>query len=181
MDSTNNKRVVPAWLHAQVMLAGVAILALCFAQFEIQVEGPAGWAANLPTWRVDRHPLLDIFWGGRPLTGYHVWIFSFMALIFHLPLLIHGQPTLRLEARILGSLMVFWMMEDFFWFLLNPAYGFHKLTPESVAWHKHWILGWPVDYVAFGIVGAGLLWFSFRRRKESGNGVITADYADLRR
>jgi hypothetical protein len=39
----------------------VAVLALCFAQVEIQIEGTAGWAADLPTWRIEQHWLLDLF------------------------------------------------------------------------------------------------------------------------
>jgi len=150
------------------LMAWIVLLAWFFAQFEIQVEGAAGWAANLPTWRIEQHPLLELFWGGRPLTGYHVWIFSFMALVFHLPLFIHGRPTLKLEARLLGSLMIFWIIEDFLWFVLNPAFGLHKFTPENVPWHRHWILGVPVDYMTFLLAGAGLMWVSFRQTKKTG-------------
>jgi len=156
------------WLRAAILMAWIVLLAWFFAQFEIQVEGAAGWAANLPTWRIEQHPLLELFWGGRPLTGYHVWIFSFMALVFHLPLFIHGRPTLKLEARLLGSLMIFWIIEDFLWFVLNPAFGLHKFTPENVPWHRHWILGVPVDYMTFLLAGAGLMWVSFRQTKKTG-------------
>lgn len=154
------------WLHVLILLAWVALLALFFAQFEIQIEGAAGWAAKLPTWRLAQHPLLDLFWGGRPLTGYHVWIFSFMALVFHLPLFIYGRPTLKIEARILGSLMIFWIAEDCLWFALNPAFGLHMLTPANAPWHRQWLLGVPADYVTFLLAGAGLLWLSFRRGKK---------------
>ncbi|WP_407669535.1 hypothetical protein [Paraburkholderia heleia] len=47
--------------------------------------------ANLPTWRIEHHWLLDIFWGSRPMTGYHAWVFPFMALFFHLPPLFNWQ------------------------------------------------------------------------------------------
>ena len=77
------KRVAIAILST---LLYIALLALFFAQVEIQIEGPTGWAANLPTWRVEQYWWLDWFWGGRPLTGYHLWVFSFMALAFHLPI-----------------------------------------------------------------------------------------------
>lgn len=68
-----------------VTLFWVALLGLFFAQTEIQIEGGAGWAANLPTWRIEHHWLLDIFWGGRPMTGYHAWVFPFIAMFFHFP------------------------------------------------------------------------------------------------
>ena len=37
-----------------VLLVWILALAWCFAHAEIQIEGGAGWAANLPTWRVER-------------------------------------------------------------------------------------------------------------------------------
>lgn len=80
-----------------LLLAWVALLAFFFAQVEIQIEGPAGWAANLPTWRVDKHWLLDIFWGGRAMTGYHAWVFPFVALMFHLPVFLRGRWSWRMR------------------------------------------------------------------------------------
>ena len=150
--------------HALLLLLWVVLLGLFFANVEIQIEGANGWAAGLPTWRVERHPLLDLFWGGRPLTGYHLWIFSFMALVFHLPLFVLGRFTLRLELRVLGCLMLFWIVEDGLWFLLNPAFGPGKFAPAFIPWHKHWALGVPTDYLVFAGVGALLVWLSFRER-----------------
>lgn len=145
-----------------LLLTWVVLLAACFAQVEIQIEGARGWAASLPTWRVESHWLLDLFWGGRPLTGYHAWVFSFMTLAFHLPPVLTGRFSWRLEARCFGSLMVFWILEDFLWFALNPAYGVGRLAPAFVPWHRHWTLGFPTDYFTFLAVGGLLLWSSFR-------------------
>ena len=41
----------------------VSLMAFFFAEVEIQIEGDAGWATSLPTWRIEQHWLLDIFWG----------------------------------------------------------------------------------------------------------------------
>lgn len=150
----------------------VALLALFFAQVEIQIEGAAGWAANLPTWRVEQHWLLDIFWGGRPMTGYHAWVFPFMLLMFHLPAVMLAQWTWRLEARILGCVAIFWIIEDALWFLLNPAFGFSKLTPAFVPWHKHWWMGLPTDYWTFFAVGLTLLVISYRQPSHTANPAI---------
>ncbi|GFE59118.1 hypothetical protein [Geobacter sp. AOG1] len=149
--------------HPLFLVAWVALLALFFAMTEIQIEGAHGWAASLPTWRIEKHWLLDIFWGGRPMTGYHAWVFPFMLLAFHLPLALHGTFSWRLEARCLGALMLFWIMEDLLWFLLNPAYGWAKFTPLHIPWHKHWLAGFPLDYLVFILVGGALLAWSFRR------------------
>lgn len=124
----------------------VVLLAFFFANIEIQIEGPHGWATSLPTWRIEEHWLLDVFWGSRPMTGYHAWVFPFIALVFHLPLFFLNKWTLRVESRIFACIMVFWVVEDFLWFVLNPAFGIAKFTPEAVWWHKYWFLGAPVDY-----------------------------------
>lgn len=154
--------------HVAVFLVWILILAFFFANVEIQIEGSAGWAANLPTWRVDGHPLLNVFWGGKTLTGYHFWVFSFMALAFHLPVFVAGQFSLRMEARILGGIMLFWILEDALWFVLNPAFGLSRLSPEFVPWHKHWLGGWPVDYFVFAAIGAALVAYSFAPKKTTG-------------
>lgn len=146
-----------------LVLVWVTLLALVFANVEIQIEGANGWAASLPTWRIEHHPLLEIFWGGRPLTGYHALIFAFMAMVFHLPIFMNGSFSFKLEARILGSLIVFWIIEDFIWFIWNPAFGLGKFSPACIPWHKHWLLGMPTDYPVFMIVGSILLWFSFSK------------------
>jgi hypothetical protein len=148
--------------HAPLLLAGVVAAAACFAQVEIQIEGAHGWAAQLPTWRVESHPLLDLFWGGRPMTGYHAWVFGFMALVFHLGLALVGRWSWRLEARVLGSVMLFWIVEDLLWFVFNPAFGWAGLNPVQAPWHKRWLLGLPQDYWVFTLVAGALLWWSWR-------------------
>lgn len=153
----------PAWMHPFLLAIALFVLGFLFAMVEIQIEGGAGWAANLPTWRIESHPLLDIFWGGKPMTGYHVWVFSFMAAMFHMPLVMLRTFSIKLECRIIGSIMTFWIIEDFLWFVLNPAFGIGRFGPSSVPWHKVWLLGVPADYWLFTSVGGLLIAGSFRR------------------
>ena len=140
----------------------VILLGLFFAEVEIQIEGAAGWATNLPTWRIEKHWLLDIFWGGRAMTGYHAWVFPFISLFFHFPLLFVGHWSWRAEARVLGCVMLFWISEDFLWFVLNPAYGIARFSAANIPWHKHWLLVAPTDYWTFTLVAALLFWLSCR-------------------
>lgn len=147
--------------HFVRLVGFVALLAIIFALTEIQIEGGAGWAANLPTWRVEQHWLLDLFWGGKPLTGYHLSIFSFMALAFHLPVVM-ARWSWRLEARVMASLLLFWPLEDVLWFVLNPAFGWARFTPADAPWHKHWWLGAPVDYSVALALAALLFTLSYR-------------------
>lgn len=150
-------------LQVILLLCWVALLGFFFAQVEIQIEGAAGWAANLPTWRIEQHWLLEIFWGGRPMTGYHAWVFPFIALFFHLPLFFMGQWSWWLEARVLACIMLFWLVEDFLWFVCNPAYGLANFDPAHISWHKHWLLFAPTDYWVATLIAGVLLWVSYRK------------------
>ena len=150
------------WSRPWLLLAWVALLSFFFAQVEIQIEGAAGWAAALPTWRIESHWLLDLFWSGRPMTGYHAWVFPFIALVFHLPIFLHGCWSWRVEARIVASIMLFWVIEDALWFVLNPAFGWGKFSAGSIPWHKHWWMGLPVDYWISTVVGIVLFAWSYR-------------------
>lgn len=148
-----------------VLVAYILLLAIFFAEVEIQIEGAAGWAANLPTWRIQKHWLLNIFWGGRPMTGYHAWVFPFIALFFHLPAIFNGQWSWRIEARLIACIMLFWVAEDFLWFVLNPAYGVAKFKPQYVPWHIHWTGFAPTDYWTMGAIALGLFFASRERTK----------------
>ena len=130
----------PAAVAARVDLLGyVVLLALFFAQVEIQIEGAAGWAAQ-PADLADRAAL-----AARPVLG--------RARPHRLPrlgVLVHGAGvspaggvrrqrwSSRIELRILGALALFWIIEDWLWFVMNPAFGLVRFAPH-VPWHKHWL------------------------------------------
>jgi len=52
-------------------------LSVILALWEIQIEGRDGWAAGLPAWRKETGLLVKIT-GGRPVTGYHVYMTLFL-------------------------------------------------------------------------------------------------------
>ncbi len=143
------------------LLLWILLLAFFFAKVEINIEGDQGWAGSLPTWRIEKHWLLDIFWGGRPMTGYHAWVFSFIALAFHLVFFLGCKWSPQIEARIISSIILFWLAEDFLWFVLNPAFGLKNFHPRNIHWHKKWFLFMPVDYWTFSIASALLLVYSY--------------------
>jgi hypothetical protein len=142
---------------------GFAILiAIVMALFEIQVEGGAGWAANLPTWRKTLHvPLLGMWQGysGKPFTGYHLY---FQLLTFLLPhtVFFYVKWDLKKELNILAFYVFFSTLEGIFWFILNPAWGWQKFK-YGIPWYKEaWVLGMPAEYwLRFG-AGAILYYFS---------------------
>jgi hypothetical protein len=165
MTSATRNSSAPGWPRTLGYIAWVLLMALFFAEVEIQIEGASGWAAKLPTWRIESHWLLDIFWGGRPMTGYHAWIFSFMALAFFAPLVFAGRASWRDAGQALAGLMLFWVIEDAAWFVFNPSFGWARFVPAEVPWHKHWLFGVPVDYWV-GLLGAAALFALINRRRK---------------
>jgi hypothetical protein len=66
-------------------LAFMVLLAFILALWEIQIEGKDGWAAKAPCWRIEKGWLVRLM-GGRPITGYHVFMTLFLIAMVHLPL-----------------------------------------------------------------------------------------------
>ena len=149
----------PPALQLIITIAYVLLLAYFFAKVEVHIEGPDGWAANLPTWRVEQHWLLDLFWGGRAMTGYHAWVFPFISLFFHFPLVSTGTWSWHAEARVIASIMLFWVAEDFLWFVINPAAGWRRFHSGFANWHKRWACGAPLDYWVFLLLATMLYWY----------------------
>ncbi len=120
------------------------VLGWLLAQLEIQVEGAYGWAERLPTWRFESPWFLKIT-NGKPLTGYHFYLISFLFFLFHFPLLfVPFSPAV--EAKIIAS---YWLMGDtwdFQWFVWNPAWGIRRFLTEKIAWFPIKLLGFPIEY-----------------------------------
>ena len=140
---------------------GLFAVSLLFALVEIHIEGGHGWAANLPTWRVENR-WTRLFYGNRPLTGYHLYVQLFVLVMAHAPWFLDLAPlTWRGEARVLAFVILFWIVEDFLWFVINPAYGVRKFRRAHVWWHAPtwwWIM--PRDYWLFLPVGVFLFCLS---------------------
>lgn len=135
-------------------LLSVLALAFFWAKLEIEIEGPDGWAARLPTWRVKKPAFADVVVGGGDITGYHLWAFVATLAFFHLRVL--GRWTWAAEARVLGAFVLFWLLEDFLWFVFNPHYGARSLRPGRAHWHRRWFCHLPVAYWVMGPVGSAL-------------------------
>lgn len=126
------------------------ILALSLAILEIQIEGAHGWAKNLPTWRPAANTwyskLYAQIMSGKELTGYHLSMFGFVLLVFHLPY-IYGYPLDLVNwLKTLSAYLMFVIIWDFLWFVLNPYHPLKNFRKEHIWWHKSWFLGLPIDY-----------------------------------
>ena len=144
----------------QIILFGVGLLATSavFALLEIQIEGDAGWAARLPTWRYQSRWTRRIL-GARAVTGYHLYFQLFVLLLSHLPYVLgSARPGVATELRILAFILLLWVLEDFLWFVLNPAYGLRRFRRDAIWWHADsWWGFMPRDYWIFTPIAAAFL------------------------
>ncbi len=141
----------------------IASLGTALAILEVQIEGPHGWAAKLPTWR-PTGPIARAasrLLGGKPITGYHLVLNVFLLLMVHLPIAVVGWSW-SLEAWALSRyafLLAFW---DVQWFVLNPHYGWARFRPGTVWWHHRWVGPIPLDYLQAvalsALLGAWFFW-----------------------
>ena len=144
-------------MHYLILALFVLAAAYTFARVEIEIEGPHGWAESLPTWRISNR-WTKIFYGNRPLTGYHLWLQIFVFVMAQTPFALNFAPwTGAGELRIVGFVIIFFIVEDFLWFVLNPAYGIRKFRAQNIWWHEPtwwWIM--PRDYWVFFLLGCAI-------------------------
>lgn len=127
----------------------VFILGLLLAIIEIQIEGKAGWASELPTWRPHSKSKLGHWYHKltkKELTGYHLALNPFLFLFFHFPFIWTWTWSWQAELETLAVFAFFTAFWDFLWFVLNAHYSLHTFGPKQVWWHKHWLGKFPVDY-----------------------------------
>ncbi len=139
---------------------GLLIYMAAWAIIEIEIEGRRGWSEGTETWyRFTGTParIYMVFTGGKPLTGYH------------LAMNVINITAFWYWTRSLGTTLTAWILfaviEDFLWFVLNPRFGIKNFGRKKVWWHSrsYWVLGWfPLDYLV-GIavstaVSAATLW-----------------------
>lgn len=126
------------------LMAFMVLLSFFLALWEIQIEGKDGWAANSPGWRIEKGWLVKMF-GGRPITGYHVFMTLFLIAVIHLPLFFISWSW-QLESLLIGFYLGMLLVEDFLWFMLNPYYGLKNFRKGKIWWHKQWLGPVPLLY-----------------------------------
>jgi len=131
------------------------ILAFFHSHQETEIEGKAGWARHLPTFRINI--FITKFLLAKEITGYHLYMLLMFLTIFHLPLLF-VPFNIKNELIILGLINYYWVVEDFLFFVVNPHYGIKRFKKEYISWHKRWVFNFiPVSYAWGMIIGTFLL------------------------
>ncbi len=140
------------------------LISLILAALEIQIEGDAGWAANLPTWKPSYSKwyskLYRKIMAEKDITGYHILVFSLVLSILHYPYFIGKAWSWFSELSTLSLFLIVCIVWDFLWFVLNPHYGFGRFRAEHILWHKKWVLFMPIDYI-IGLIISALLYTRF--------------------
>lgn len=128
----------------------IFVMAMILAMLEIQIEGKYGWAHNLPTWRPKKKNLVirayQKIMGGREVTGYHLLMFTFVFLIFNFPYFYGLEFNFQNYLQTFSLFLIFIILWDFLWFVLNPYHPLKKFRQEHIWWHKKWLGRAPVDY-----------------------------------
>jgi hypothetical protein len=135
----------------------MVFMAFILAHWEIQIEGKDGWAAKSPGWRIEKGWLVKIA-GGRPLTGYHVFMTVFIIALVHLPLFFVSWSWRR-ECLLLGFYVGMVLLEDFLWFAFNPYFGIKNFRQGKIWWHKTWWGPVPSLYWFLLVIAVLLLYF----------------------
>lgn len=137
-----------------------SLFAVIVACIEIESEGKYGWAEKAPTWYRTTGfwgKAYGLVMGGKPLTGYHTFMFFFPALLFHAHFFMGVRWTATAELEAWALYFVWCPLWDYFWFVLNPAYK-GKFKKDQVWWHAKspWILGlFPMDYLVGALISVG--------------------------
>jgi hypothetical protein len=138
-------------------LVFMVFLAVILALWEIQIEGKDGWAANSPGWRIEKGWIMKLT-GGRPFTGYHLFMTIFLIAIVHLPVFFLGWSW-QLECALIGFYIGMVLLEDVLWFALNPYYGIKSFRKGKIWWHKRWWGPLPDFYWILLIIAGVLIYF----------------------
>ncbi len=141
-----------------------ALFATILACVEIESEGKFGWAQMAPTWyRTTGWParLYGLFMGGKPLTGYHLFMFFLPVFIFHAHFFMGIEWSVAQEFKAWAMYFAWCILWDYHWFVLNPFYR-GKFSQQHIWWHakSYWMADiFPFDYAVgwgFSIVFAAL-------------------------
>ena len=115
------------------------------------------WAAAM------EGPIGGVF-GIRTLFGLNADFYIFnltIPLFLIIPLMI--RPDVKLFGTLATGYLIGIVLEDFFWFVVNPFYGIQRFNSQNAFWLMHWLdvgVEIPLFYVRY-LLGAFLVWFIF--------------------
>jgi hypothetical protein len=126
------------------------------------------WAAAM------EGPVGGIF-GIRTLFSFNAdfYIFNFTIPLFLLMILVI-KPQIKLFGTLAVGYLIGTVLEDFFWFVINPFYGIQKFNSQNAFWLLNWInigVEIPLFYLRY-LLGAFFVWFIFVYNSEKVSKII---------
>lgn len=117
-----------------IILLYIICIFIAIAFWEAYIEGSGGWAANQVGWKLN----FKVGFMKRPIDAYHFWSWGIMIPMFLLlPFVIFGWYWHYFWLIVIGWLLGT-VIEDFVWFVVNPAFPLRNFKPGKVWWH-YWI------------------------------------------
>jgi hypothetical protein len=118
--------------HIKFVVIGI-ISAVLMALLEVQIEGSKPWAEALPTWRVNVPVsfINDLGLGGKPLTGYHTYLWLLVFSLLHFTF-VGRSWSIKKELRIVAFFLFFTTLEGVLWFVFNTNVGIKGFLPHGV-------------------------------------------------
>ena len=105
--------IIFAWIY-------LAMIALAFS--ESYVEGRNAWDKGKVGWKIKIRKF--------KLTSYHFFMFVIMLpMLLFLPLVVYGWNT-RLFGILISAYLSGLVIEDFFWYIVNPVVKFRELYSD---------------------------------------------------
>ena len=142
--------------YAIIFIIWGAMIASSF--WEAYVEGKHAWDKGKLGWKLH-------FGKYVVLTAYHFWLFWVMyPLLLILPLVITGFSW-SLLGILLSAYASGAILEDFFWFVVNPTFSMKNFNSKKVTWYP-WIrigrIQMPVGYFVGICVSLASWYFLWR-------------------
>ena len=107
------------------------VYAALYSLLEIEIEGKYGWGRQLPTFTILTGPF-------KHFTFYHLIMATIIILTNTYPIIADSalrRPTDTLALCIYNNILWF-SIEDFLWFVLNPYYTYKNYRSASAQWHS---------------------------------------------
>ena len=141
-----------------IILGYILLIFAAIAFWEAYIEGSNGWAAKQVGWRIN----FKVGFLKRPLDAYHFWSWLVMLPMFlMLPFVMFGFNAHLFWLVVIGFLLGT-VLEDYLWFVVNPAFPYKDFKPGKVWWH-YWIgfknFKVPEIYIVYPILALLIWWF----------------------
>lgn len=131
-----------------------------YALMEIEIEGSNGWCKKLPTFTIKSGPF-------KSFTFYHIIMTAivFLTNIYPLYLLQNNDEIFSYDFLLVNiyNLTLWFGVEDFLWFVLNPYYTLNRYKRDQIPWHS-WE-PWPLGIASHNYFSIALMLFCYEQSR----------------